>query len=80
MIYILTYVILGIILATIGLSLFNGIAELIETLFEYFKYALAVKIAEYNVKINELAEDKQEDSTRAIGFTISKEEDDIDYE
>ena len=55
MIQILTYIIIGVILATIGLSLVNGVAELIEVFFEYIKCKLAIKIAEYNVRIGDLA-------------------------
>jgi len=54
-IQILTYIIIGIILATIGLSLLTGVAELIEVFLEWLKCWFAVKIAEYNVRIGDLA-------------------------
>ena len=51
----MTYIIIGIILATIGLSLLSSVAELIEVFFEWLKCKLAIKIAEYNVRIGDLA-------------------------
>ena len=82
MIQILTYIILGVILATIGLTLLNGISETIELLFELLKARLAIKITKYNAQIKELASPQQDEETsaKAIGFTISTEEDDIDDE
>ena len=78
----MTYIILGVILATIGLTLLNGISETIELLFELLKACIAIKIAKYNELIKDLASPQQDDdkSARAIGFTISKEEEEEEYD
>ena len=77
----MTYLIIGIILATIGLSLLTGLAGTIDVFFELIKSFMAVKIAQCNVKINDLAQAQGESQdVRAIGFTIPTEDDDEDYD
>ena len=77
----MTYLIIGIILATVGLSLLTGIANTIDVFFELIKSFMAVKIAQCNIKINDLAQTQDESQdVRAIGFTIPTEEDDEDYD
>ena len=78
---ILIYIIIGAILATIGLSLLNEITELMVLVFELLKAHLAVRISKLNTEV--LKEQNQEnDIPKVIGFTIpnEEEEDDNDYE
>ena len=77
----MTYLIIGIILATIGLSLLTGIADTIDVFFELIKSFIAVKIAQCNVKINNLTQTQGEpQDVQAIGFAIPIEEEDEDYD
>ena len=77
----MTYLIIGIILATVGLSLLTGIADTIDVFFELIKSFIAVKIAQCNVKINNLAQAQGESQdVQAIGFTIPTKEEDEDYD
>ena len=77
----MTYIIIGAILATIGLSLIAGISEVLSLIFEVWKAKLALKIAKINALITKQTEDDSP-PTRVVGFTIpnEKEEDDEEYE
>lgn len=76
----MTYIIIGAILATIGLSLITGISEILSLIFEVWKAKLALKIAKINALITEQTDDSS--SARVIGFTIpnEQEEDEEEYE
>ena len=70
------YFILGIIFATVGLTLLDFITALIANLAELVKGWFSVKIAEYNSQITNLTET---DNTHVIGFSIPQE-DEVEYE
>jgi hypothetical protein len=75
----LIYIIIGAILATIGLSLLNGLTEVIMVIFELWKAHLAVRISKLNAEIAKQENDN--DPPKVIGFTIpNEEEDDNEYE
>ena len=62
------YFILGIIFATVGLTLLDFITALIANLAELVKGWFSVKIAEYNSQITNLTE--TDNNTHVIGFSI----------
>lgn len=70
----------GILLATIGLSLINGVSAFIETFFEWARGLFALKITRLNKNITDLTEPQEESHTRAIGFIAQEEEDDEYYD
>ena len=75
------YLILGFLFATLGMSLLNGLCEIISALFELLKTFIGVQIVKHNQKIEKLM-GEEESSTRAIGFCQDwhyEEEDDDDY-
>lgn len=76
----MTYIIIGAILATIGLSLITGISEVLSLIFEVWKAKLALKIAKINALITKQTDDSP--PARVIGFTIpnEQEEDEEDYD
>ena len=57
---ILTYIIIGAVLATIGLSLLNEITELMVLVFELLKAHLAVHISKLNTEVLK-EQDKESD-------------------
>ena len=62
------YFILGIIFATVGLTLLDFITALIANLADLVKAWFSVKIADYNSQITNLT--GTDNSTHVIGFSI----------
>jgi hypothetical protein len=69
----ITYLILGAVLVTLGVPLLSSITDLIVTGIELLKALITVKIVECNAKIS------GSETTQAIGFAVS-EEDEEEYE
>lgn len=72
---ILLCVLLGFLIALLGLPILESIVSIIQTVTELFRAKCGVKIMQYKVKIEELSEPKDE-HTKVIGFAIN----DIDEE
>lgn len=65
----LIYFILGILCYAIFLPLVEALGVVLTTALEVWKGQLSIKIAENNIKIQEIQED-EESSTRPIGFIM----------
>lgn len=72
------YLILGFLLATIGMTVLNCIGEIISAITELIKALISVGIMSCNAKINKLTPQEEESKTRAIGFAINSIEEDED--
>ncbi len=68
---ILVNLIIGILFATLGITILNCISEILVTITELFKARVGLKILRYNEEIE--ARTRQED-IRAIGFATTFEE------
>lgn len=71
------YLILGFLLATIGMTVLNCVGELISAITELIKAVISVGIMSCNAKIAKLTP-QEETKTRAIGFAINSIEEDED--
>lgn len=73
----IVYLIIGFLLATIGMTILNCVGELISVITELIKAHISVGIMTCNDKIDKLHSSQEETNTRAraIGFATTFEED-----
>ena len=67
-------ILIGVLLITVGATLFNSISEIISAITEFIKANINERIVRHNVAINKLSEG--ETQFRAIGFATTFEEED----
>ena len=67
------YFILGLIVATLGMTILESASDIITFVVELVKAKISTKIAEYNSIISALSDNKQTENNHVIGFRIEEE-------
>lgn len=71
----------GYAVTVVALATIDGVSNTIAALFEYAKNSINLATARKQVEINKLAQQKQNEHVRAIGFTTdSNAEEDDEYD
>ncbi len=69
-------IIIGFLLATVGITVLNCLSDIITTISELIKAVLSMGIIYCNNKINNSTREQKSDFKNRIGFNIETEEDD----